>query len=118
MGHVYDVGLDPDYGGVYDRGYPDRDPDMDKMWWEESESILGFLYAAWATGEERFTRAALDIWEFMKRTILDPEGEWHSLVTREGEPIEATDPSDPLKCPYHSTRLVTLGVRMLDRLME
>ena len=118
MGHVYEQGLDMEYGGVFDRGYEEGEKDTEKMWWEESESILGFLYAAWATGEERFAKAALDTWAFMKRAILDPEGEWNWRVTREGEKIWPLDPADPLKCPYHSTRLATLGCRMLDDLVK
>lgn len=110
--HILDVGLDKIYGGVYDRHNADGSMNTEKMWWEESESALAMLYAYRISGKEEFAAAAWNIWEFIKNHIIT-ENEWNWRVKDNGTFIPPLDPSDPLKCPYHNTRLTALGIPIL-----
>ena len=140
--HIAADGYDGENGGVFDRGYPDGHTDRDKMWWEESESVLSFLYGAGlaadaavtedpgagrimnlpdteaaAAAEELVAKAAAT-WEFIAKYILKEDGQWIWKVTAGGEEIPALDPADPLMCPYHGTRVTTLGIPVIDRLVR
>lgn len=82
------------------------------MWWEESESVIAMMYAYRLTGNEQYAEAAWNIWKFIQSYIAT-DREWNWRVRADGTPIPAADPSDPLKCPYHNTRLTALVVPIL-----
>ena len=118
MEHLAQAGEDPVNGGIFDRSYPDGRMDTDKMWWEESESVIGLLYAYRVSGRENLLATALRTWKFIRKWIINPEEEWNWKVTAEGSYLVPEDPSDPLKCPYHSVRLVTHSVPLLEELLK
>lgn len=110
--HIYEEGMDTTYGGVYDRRNTDGSMNTEKMWWEESESAIAMLYAYRLTGRTQFAEAAWRIWKFIQAHIVTGH-EWNWRVKADGTLIPAADPSDPLKCPYHNTRLTILSVPIL-----
>ena len=88
--------------------------DTDRIWWVQAEALLGFMNAWQRTGQERFRRAALSQWAYIRDHIVDrrPGGEWYWLV-HEGfvpgdEPVV-----DPWKCPYHNGRMAVEVLRRL-----
>lgn len=104
---------------IYNRAYVDRSllcecekgvDDTDRIWWIQAETIVGFTNAYEKTGDEKFKKAALDVWEYIKEYIIDKrEGsEWYWRVDENGEPIVADvdkDIVEPWKCPYHNGRM-------------
>lgn len=107
-------GFDEIYGGVFDRKNTDGTLNTDKLWWEESESVIALLYGYRLSGKREYLEKAEMIWEFIRKYIVSIEDEWNWKVERNGTRIPVTDPSDPLKCPYHNTRLTVLAVPVLE----
>ena len=108
-------GYDTVHGGVFDRKNSDGSMSTDKLWWEESESVIGLLYAWEVSKKAEFAEKALETWEFIRKYILNPENEWNWKVRADGTFVNITDPSDPLKCPYHSARICILAGQLLKR---
>lgn len=79
-----------------------------RIWWVQAESVVGF-YNAWQKYPEKdyFREAALDIWEFIKKYVVDSKegGEWHWRVDENGRPDPEKPVVEPWKCPYHNGRM-------------
>ncbi|MCI9071283.1 MAG: N-acylglucosamine 2-epimerase [Lachnospiraceae bacterium] len=79
-----------------------------RVWWVQAESMVGF-YNAWQKAPEKsyFREAALDIWEFIKKYVVDSRegGEWYWRVDENGRPDLAKPVVEPWKCPYHNGRM-------------
>lgn len=97
-------GLDID-GGLFNEGDHGRITDPDKHWWPQAEALVGFYDAYQISNEGVFRDAALRVWDFTKRNIIDRRGgEWHFRVNRRGEPYKDEDKAGFWKCPYHNSR--------------
>ena len=116
MRHLAEEGIDPVNGGVFDRKNTDGSMSTDKMWWEESESVTGLLYAYKESGEKPLLKAALDTYAFLRKYIMQPGQEWYWRVSADGSKVPVEDPSRPPKCPYHSVRISTLCVPLIEGL--
>jgi mannobiose 2-epimerase len=113
---VYAEGLDHD-GGIFYEREPDGHFDTDKHWWPQAEAVVGFLNAFEVSGKHRFEFAAEQSWRFIERSIIDRKnGEWFSLVSRDGVPAAKQDKVGPWKCPYHNSRTCLEVMQRLDRL--
>jgi mannobiose 2-epimerase len=103
--HTLAFGLDREYGGVYRDG-PHDGPALiqDKEWWQNCESMVGFLDAFAHFGDERYLEAFLNVWAFAKSKFIDPGiGEWRQLLDRRGNVI-CGDIGNPWKAIYHTGR--------------
>jgi mannobiose 2-epimerase len=102
---VLEVGYDAVNGGIYYDVSPDGQVETNKHWWVQAEGVVGFLNAYALSGRGEYMDAALQTWDFIDAHLIDrTAGEWHSRLTREGEPIPGLDKVDFWKCPYHNTR--------------
>ncbi len=108
-------GLDDDGGLFYEKN---GGLDTDKHWWPQAEALVGFLNAYQETGETDFLAAALRVWAFTRRSILDARGEWFGRVARDGTPYPEEDKVGPWKCPYHNARACLEGMRRIDHWLE
>ena len=90
----------------------------DKMWWEESESVIGLMYAYRESKDPLLLKTGLDTYAFLKKYIMNPAEEWNWKTQADGTPVPVTDPYDPLKCPYHSVRLATACIPLLEELTQ
>ena len=81
--------------------------DTDRIWWVQSEAVLGFLNQWEKTGEEKYLAAAEDIFEYIQTYIKDPRpgGEWFWGIHANGEPMKEYATVSEWKCPYHSGRM-------------
>lgn len=81
--------------------------DDTKVWWIQAEAMVGFINSYQRTGEKRFFDTALEIWDYIKRYMIDKrEGsEWFWDLNREGEPESKKPIVEPWKCPYHNGRM-------------
>ncbi len=97
-------GVDADYG-VLNEGRGKEIVDGNKHWWPQAEGVVGCVNAYQISHEEKYLRAARDIWSFIDAKLIDRQhGEWLSKVSRDGVPNAADAKVDPWKCPYHNTR--------------
>ena len=102
---VLAAGYDRPNGGIYYEASPEGRIDTTKHWWAQAEGVVGFLNAYGLSGRNEFLGAALKTWDFIDAHVIDRVlGEWHSHVTRAGEPIPDMDKASFWKCPYHNTR--------------
>jgi mannobiose 2-epimerase len=101
MAHGYDA---VNGGFLYEES-PDGHCDTEKEWWAQAEGVVGLLNAFELSGRSEFLDAALQTWDFIDAHVIDRVvGEWHTRVSREGDPIPGFARVDFWKCPYHNVR--------------
>lgn len=103
--HAIRYGLDTQHGGVFRDGpCDDQASNREKEWWQNCESMVGYLDAYQHFRDGRYLNALLSTWDFNKRFLINWErGEWHQLATEDGR-IIVSDLGNPWKCMYHSGR--------------
>ena len=102
---VYENGLDSDGSLLYEAG-EDGITDDDKHSWTQAEAVVGFVNAYQLSGREYFLEAAMRVWEFIDRRIVDRQkGEWFWKVSRAGAPALELPKLSQWKCPYHNSRM-------------
>jgi len=72
--------------------------DTNRHWWVQAETVVGCLNQGW---EER----ALRCWDYIKKNLLAPGGEWYWSVDADGNPNTTDDRAGFWKCPYHNGRM-------------
>lgn len=85
-----------------------------RVWWVQAEAIVGFVNAYQKSGDEKYMKAAEDIWEYIKEYVIDkrPGSEWFWSVDKDGNPNK--DPIvEPWKCPYHNGRMCMEVIKRL-----
>jgi mannobiose 2-epimerase len=98
-------GYDAVNGGFLHEESPDGHFDTEKEWWVQAEGVVGLLNAFELSGRSEFLDAALQTWDFIDAHVIDRVvGEWHTRVSREGDPIPGFARVDFWKCPYHNVR--------------
>ncbi len=119
---VYEQGLDPDGGIVYERG-PEGLTDSTKQWWPQAEAAVGFLNAYQLSGSAPFLEAALGSWAFIETHLVDREyGEWLRYVERDLTRPQGSGENNAKvsfwKCPYHNGRACMELTERLHKLIE
>ena len=62
-----------------------------RSWWEQAETVVGFLNAFEITGDESYLERSLNSWEYIKKNFIDKKnGSWFSYVSESGVPGRAT----------------------------
>lgn len=102
-----------------------------KHWWQQAETLVGFMNAYELTGDEKYWNTVKLTWGFIDKYLIDHQrGEWFTKLNRLGEPylIEpADDPSpyyrndwkiDPWKCPYHNGRSMMEMIQRIDKQLK
>jgi mannobiose 2-epimerase len=90
--------------------------DDTRIWWVQSEAMVGFVNGYLRSGKEKYLDAAKSIWEYTKKYIIDKrEGsEWFWQVDAKGNPGHRPI-VEPWKCPYHNGRMC---FELMNRLRE
>jgi cellobiose epimerase len=102
---VYDRGLDTDGSLLYEADTAGIIDD-EKHWWTQTEAVVGFVNAYQLTGNEAFLIAAMRVWEFIDKHIVDKQnGEWFWKTSRAGVPNPEMPKVSQWKCPYHNGRM-------------
>jgi cellobiose epimerase len=85
-----------------------------RSWWEQAETIVGYLNAFELTGDESYLNRSLNCWEYTKKYFIDKKnGGWFSSVSESGVP--GGDKAGFWICPYHSGRMcMEVIVRVKD----
>jgi mannobiose 2-epimerase len=75
-----------------------------RSWWEQAETVVGYLNAFELTGDETYLDRSLNCWEYIKKYFIDTKnGGWFSSVSDSGVP--GGDKGGYWICPYHSGRM-------------
>ncbi len=110
---ILQEGLDID-GAIYNEGKGGIVIDTDKHWWPQAEAMVGFINAWQINKDEKFLKAALQVWSFIKAAIIDhKEGEWYFRVNKFRQPYMQEDKAGFWKCPYHNSRAC---IELINRL--
>lgn len=97
-------GLDTD-GSVFHEGEPGAITDPSKHWWCQAEGIVGFYNAHQISGDEKFLRAAMRIWDFIEAYMIDRTyGEWFKILDERNQPLPGQVKAGPWEDPYHHAR--------------
>jgi len=103
--HVHSVAMDET--SLYNE-CEDGEVDTKKVWWVQTEAILGFLngYQKDETRTDYLTSVG-KIWDFTKTYMVDHRkgSEWFNELTKDGSPIKSKEIVGPWKCPYHNGRM-------------
>lgn len=87
-----------------DRGKTDKT----RVWWVQTEAVLGFLNA-WEKHPEQieYIEAAVNTLHYIDENLVDKRvgGEWFWEVDDEGKPSSRKPIVEPWKCPYHNGRM-------------
>ncbi len=115
-GAVLEQGFDAE-GGLYYEGQDGRVIDQGKEWWPQAEAVVGFLNAFQLSGQARYFKAALQIWDFIEARLADREhGEWFWRINPDGKPDSNQPKVSEWKGPYHGVRACLETLRRLDQI--
>lgn len=85
-----------------------------RSWWEQAESVVGYLNAYEITGDMKYLDMAIKSWEYIKQYIIDNEnGGWYPFVNEDGIP-GTRDKANFWTCPYHNGRMALEVIERID----
>lgn len=105
-------GLDSD-GGMFNEK-DSKHLNREKHWWPQAEAMVGFLNTYQITKDEKYLRLSLASWEFIKKNLITPSGEWYWGLGENNEPMKKQDKIGMWKCPYHNARACMEIIRRLS----
>lgn len=74
-------------------------------WWEQAETVVGYLNAFELTGNETYLDNSIKCWDYTKQHFVDVKnGGWFSSVNESGDPGRG-DKAGFWVCPYHNGRM-------------
>ncbi len=112
-------GMDHKTGGIYYAGRAGRVTETTRQWWPQAEAVTGFLNAYTLSVRSEFLDAAVKVWGFIERYIIDrSHGEWFWQVDDEGKPDHNQPKISTWKGPYHTVRCCIESLRRLGELTE
>ena len=105
-------GLDNNGGMWYECPHPLKGSNLqftkvvkEKHWWVQAEAMVGFMNAYQLTKNEKYLQHSIDIWQFIKKHIIDKKnGEWFWGVKEDYSIMPNEDKVGLWKCPYHNSR--------------
>ena len=99
-------GFTPEGGMIYERHGADGPADIDRHWWVQAETVVGYFNLWDHFGSQEGLENALTCWEFTKGNIIDKEGgEWFWSLRGDGTVNRDDDKAGFWKCPYHNGRM-------------
>ncbi|MDQ0165843.1 AGE family epimerase/isomerase [Bacillus horti] len=110
--NIADIAILPD--GTIANEERDGKLDKTKVWWGQTEAMIGFTNAFQRTNDQRFLGLVEGIWDYVQNHLIDqrPNGEWYWSIEADGQPT-ARDIVEPWKCPYHNVRFCLEVMRRL-----
>ena len=92
-------------GMIYEYDPATSARDADRHWWVQAETVVGCLNQYQKTGDGKWLEAAGNEWDFIRRYIICPDGEWYWSLCADGTPNKVDDRAGFWKCPYHNGRM-------------
>ncbi|MCK9287458.1 MAG: AGE family epimerase/isomerase [Sphaerochaetaceae bacterium] len=112
-------GYDHEYGGMYRDGLTSGKVLVtDKEWWQNWESLTGYLNGYCMTRNETYLNIYKDLWEFDKKYFMNYSvGESRQLLERTGKPL-ISNIGNPWKAIYHTGRAFAECITRLNALID
>ena len=98
-------GFSPENGMIYEHDPATGRTDSDRHWWVQAETVVGCWNQYRSGGGQIWKKAAESEWEFIRRNLLCPDGEWYWALKADGTPDTSNDRAGFWKCPYHNGRM-------------
>ncbi|WP_210420483.1 AGE family epimerase/isomerase [Aquisphaera giovannonii] len=116
--HALAGGWDDRHGGFYDKGdvATNHAFDLTKVWWTQAEGLNALLLLDGKYGREtdRYHRAFLKQWDFIRSCLIDPRYDgWFSETESDGKLRGDGAKANPWKANYHTSRALMNVVRTL-----
>lgn len=78
----------------------------ERTWWEEAETVVGFVNVWQMTQDDKAWQQAVHTYQYIIDILLDREhGEWFWEAFPDGTPNRKEDKAGFWKCPYHNSRM-------------
>jgi len=107
-------GLQPDGSMLTEKDNATGHIRTQRSWWEQAETVVGYLNAFELTGDESYLERSLKSWEYIKDNFIDKNGgSWFSYVSEAGVP--GGDKGGFWICPYHNGRMC---MEVIERVKE
>jgi len=107
-------GLQPDGSMLTEKNYTTGHIRTQKSWWEQAETVVGYLNAFELTGDASYIDRSLKSWDYIKKNFIDKKGgSWFSYVSEAGVP--GGDKGGFWICPYHNGRMC---MEVIERVKE
>jgi mannobiose 2-epimerase len=103
--HIHSVAMDED--SLYNE-CENGQVDTKKVWWVQTEAMLGFLNAYQKDPvQKEYLASVAKIWDFTKTYMIDRRkgSEWFFELYQDRTPIVTKEIVGPWKCPYHNGRM-------------
>ena len=85
-----------------------------RSWWEQAESIVGYLNAFEITGDASYLDKSVNSWNYIKQHFIDTtNGGWYRMVLESGEPGNGNK-AGFWTCPYHNGRMCMEVIERID----
>jgi mannobiose 2-epimerase len=112
---VFDEGLGAD-GALCYEGRDGKIIDSGHECWPQAEAMVGFLNAFEISRDGKFLAAALRVWDYIQRRLVDRvHGEWFWRIGSDGQPDPKLPKVSEWKGPYHATRACLETLRRLRK---
>ncbi len=98
-------GWKPGEGMIYEWVPATGHRDADRHWWVQAETVVGCWNRFQRDADPAWAARATDNWEFIRRHLLCPDGEWYWSLRADGTPNVTDDRAGFWKCPYHNGRM-------------
>lgn len=111
-------GWDKKHGGIYRDGMHDgRLVVRDKEWWQNFESLTGFLDVYQVTEEDCYLEKFLELWKFDHTCFYNSKtGESRQLLSEDGS-VLIPDTGNQWKCIYHTDRAMMECRMRIDKIL-
>jgi cellobiose epimerase len=113
------LGYDKDHGGFYSSGPLDQPADdTKKIWWVQSEGLLGMLEMFRLTRDEKYYRAFAQTLDFCEHFQIARQGGWWATRAADGTATADQQRTGPWQGAYHAGRSLILAAKWLDELAK
>jgi len=107
-------GYQPDGSMLTEKNYTTGHIQAQRSWWEQAETVVGYLNAFELTADESYLDRSLKSWEYIKKYFIDKKnGSWFSYVSESGMP--GGDKAGFWICPYHNGRMC---IEVMERVKD
>ncbi len=99
-------GLNADGSMVHEANLDTGYIDVDRHWWVQAETVVGFANLYQHFGDKEALEKADRCWTYIKENLIDNDGgEWFWSRDPEGKINRKDDKAGFWKCPYHNSRM-------------
>jgi mannobiose 2-epimerase len=109
-------GLNADGSMATEKDHTSGEVTRKRSWWEQSETVVGYLNAYEITGDMQYLNKSISCWNYINKYFVDHNnGGWYSYVSEKGVP-DVGDKAGFWICPYHSGRMCLEVIERIDDL--